>query len=147
MATKTRAAKAKTTDAVADKARVALAFARQVAARTTGWVELHNALYGIGGKCGELFPTPAERAAFVKTDEHREIMELLRDKQRADASQAEPPPDASGRFVLRLPMSLHAALMAEAKAEGISLNQLCVAKLATQLRATALLPVASPAKA
>jgi hypothetical protein len=31
--------------------------------------------------------------------------------------------------------SVHAALLAEMKAEGISLNQLCVAKLVAQLRA------------
>ena len=33
------------------------------------------------------------------------------------------------------PRSVHAALIAEAKAEGVSLNQLCVAKLIAQLRA------------
>ena len=34
-----------------------------------------------------------------------------------------------------LPRSVHAALLAEAKAEGVSLNQLCVSKLVAQLRA------------
>jgi predicted HicB family RNase H-like nuclease len=31
--------------------------------------------------------------------------------------------------------SVHAALIAEAKAEGVSLNQVCLAKLLSQLRA------------
>jgi predicted HicB family RNase H-like nuclease len=31
--------------------------------------------------------------------------------------------------------SVHGALLAEAKAEGVSLNQLCLAKLVAQLRA------------
>ena len=44
------------------------------------------------------------------------------------------PQNKSGRFVVRLPVSLHAALEREAKAEGVSLNQLVVAKLAAQLR-------------
>lgn len=35
----------------------------------------------------------------------------------------------SGRFVLRLPPSLHAQLRSEAKDVGISLNELCVKKL------------------
>jgi len=41
---------------------------------------------------------------------------------------------SSGKFVVRLPRSLHAALIAEAEREGVSLNQLCVAKLAVQLQ-------------
>jgi predicted HicB family RNase H-like nuclease len=37
--------------------------------------------------------------------------------------------------LVRLPRSVHAAMLAEAKAEDVSLNQLCVAKLVAQLRA------------
>ncbi len=37
---------------------------------------------------------------------------------------------ASGRFVLRLPSALHETLRAEASEAGISLNELCVRKLA-----------------
>ncbi len=35
----------------------------------------------------------------------------------------------SGRFVVRIPKSLHCFLASEAKREGVSLNQLCIAKL------------------
>lgn len=121
--------------ALTAKAREALAFARQKAAQTRSWIEFHNALFGMGGRCTELFPTQAERVRFGQTEEHRQIMELLEQLQGTDADSAPPLPDASGRFVLRLPQSMHAALITEARAEGISLNQLCVAKLATQLRA------------
>ena len=38
------------------------------------------------------------------------------------------------RITLRLPVSLHSSLKAEAAAEGVSLNQLCVVKLAIPLR-------------
>jgi antitoxin HicB len=131
MATKTRPV----AKATAARAREALEFARRKADEAKSWVEFHNALFGIGGRLTEMFPTQAERIAFGKTDEHRQIMELLEQLQRGEEDAPAPLPDASGRFVLRLPRSMHAALMAEAKAEGISLNQLCVAKLATQLRA------------
>jgi antitoxin HicB len=40
----------------------------------------------------------------------------------------------SGKFNLRLPKSLHAALAGEANAEGVSLKQLEVAKLALHLQ-------------
>jgi hypothetical protein len=36
-------------------------------------------------------------------------------------------------ITLRLPDSIHSELMAETKSEGISLNQLCLAKLAKPL--------------
>jgi predicted HicB family RNase H-like nuclease len=39
----------------------------------------------------------------------------------------------SGKFVVRVPKFLHAALAAEAEREGVSLNQLVVVKLAVQL--------------
>jgi len=42
-------------------------------------------------------------------------------------------PQKSGRFVVRVPRSLHAALDREAAAEGVSLSQLVVAKLAVRL--------------
>jgi predicted HicB family RNase H-like nuclease len=42
---------------------------------------------------------------------------------------------ANGAISVRLPRSVHAALLAEAKAEGVSLNPLRVAKLIAQLRA------------
>lgn len=37
----------------------------------------------------------------------------------------------SGRFVLRLPVPLHAALQAASRAAGLSLNEYCVRRLAT----------------
>jgi antitoxin HicB len=40
----------------------------------------------------------------------------------------------SGKFNVRVPKSLHAALASEAEAEGVSLNQLVVAKLALHLQ-------------
>ena len=41
------------------------------------------------------------------------------------------PSPRSGRFVLRLPPSLHGALQAAARANGLSLNEYCVRRLAT----------------
>lgn len=40
---------------------------------------------------------------------------------------------ANGNISVRLPKSIHAALLKQAAAEGVSLNQLCVAKLAVPL--------------
>lgn len=42
---------------------------------------------------------------------------------------------ASGKILVRVPKTLHAALLSEADQEGTSLNQLLVSKLSLQLRA------------
>jgi antitoxin HicB len=47
----------------------------------------------------------------------------------------DPPRDYSGRFVLRLPKSLHRLLAERAEAEGVSLNQLALTILALGLGA------------
>jgi len=130
----TRHRTSKQTPAATANAQRALDFVRKRSATATSWVELHNAFYGIGGKFIELFPSQTERAAFSQTQEFREISAIIQSFQTAgDASSAVG--EASGKFVLRLPRSLHSALSAEAEAEGVSLNQLCLAKLAVQLRA------------
>jgi hypothetical protein len=110
-----------------------LARARELA-KTSGvtWVEANNAIYGPGGPFARLFPNVKDRAGFAKTKESRQIDRLI-------DSLPEPPPgpqkrEYSGKFNVRVPKSLHAALASEAEAEGVSLNQLVVAKLAMHLQ-------------
>lgn len=118
------------------KAREVLAFAQQRADKAADWIELSNSLFGMGGKATELFPTESERTAFCRTAEYKQILALM-------DTLPHPPvkgfvdmiASANGAISVRLPRSVHAALLAEAKAEGVSLNQLCVAKLIAQLRA------------
>jgi hypothetical protein len=97
------------------------------------WVEANNGIYGPGGLFTRLFPNATDRAAFAKTKESRQIDRLI-------DSLPEPPVgpqrrEYSGKFNVRVPKSLHAALASEAEAEGVSLNQLIVAKLALHLQA------------
>jgi len=58
------------------KAQRALLVAKQLAKKAKSSVDFHNAFFGIGGKFGELFPTRAERDAFLKTPEYREIFRM-----------------------------------------------------------------------
>jgi hypothetical protein len=110
-----------------------LALARKLA-ETPGltWVEANNAIYGPGGPFARLLPTKAERAAFAKMEERRQIDELI--DSLPDPPVAPQHREYSGKFNVRIPKSLHAALANEADAEGVSLNQLVVAKLALHLR-------------
>lgn len=97
------------------------------------WVEANNAIYGPGGPFARLFPTAQDRTVFAKSKVSREIDELI-------DSLPEPPvgpqrKEFSGKFNVRIPKTLHAALVSEAEAEGVSLNQLVLAKLAMHLQA------------
>jgi hypothetical protein len=113
------------------RAQELLDFARSLQDSGLTWVEANNTIYGPGGRFVKLFPTKPERVAFAKMDESRKIDELIDHLPEPDVRSSRE--EYSGKFVVRMPKSLHAALAAEAEAEGVSLNQLVVAKLAVQL--------------
>ena len=118
------------------KARQVLAFAEQRAHEVADWMELSNALFARDGKATEAYPTPAEKTAFCKTAEYKQILALMdRLPSPAFKEAIDLTASANGAISVRLPHSVHTALLAEAKAEGISLNQLCLSKLVGQLRA------------
>jgi HicB family len=128
--------KAKVNKRIAAKARQVLEFAESKAKEVPDWLELHFALFGVGGKASDLFPTEAERSAFLRTAEYKRINALMNTLPHPKTDEMkELVSSANGAISVRLPRSVHAALLAEAKAEGVSLNQLCVAKLIAQLRA------------
>jgi hypothetical protein len=99
-------------------------------------VERHNALFGLGSRATTLFPTEEERKTLVRMPEYKRILVLLDSLPQPPVKEfAELPATATGAIRVRLPRSVHAALLAEAKAERVSLNQLCLSKLMAQLRA------------
>lgn len=116
------------------KAGEVLVQASRLAATSERWADLSNALFNpVDGLVTRAFPTREAREAFVKTPEYQEIRALIADAAQRGGMVEGATPSKSGRFVVRLPKSLHAALEREADAEGVSLNQLVVAKLATRL--------------
>jgi predicted HicB family RNase H-like nuclease len=118
---------------IKENARALLTLVRKLV-KTAGltWLEANNAVYAPGGPFVRLFPTKADRVAYGKTTESQQIDDLI-------DSLPEPPvrPEGraySGKFNVRIPKTLHAALVTEADAEGVSLNQLVLAKLALHLQ-------------
>jgi hypothetical protein len=137
----TRARKPASTERDMSPAQAALTFAVEASRTAKTWIDLHNQLFGIGGRCGQLFPSQPERIAFSKTPEFKQINELIEELQDRDGTSdqnfAATLASANGNVLVRLPKSIHASLLVEAESEGVSLNQLILAKLATQLRAVA----------
>jgi hypothetical protein len=103
------------------------------------WADLANFLFDPEeGLIARAYPTRRAREAFVRTREYKRIRQLLSSAiDRYGLVEGAAPLNKSGRFVVRLPKSLHAALEREASGEGVSLNQLVVAKLAVQLHRSA----------
>jgi hypothetical protein len=115
-----------------------VAEAKKLAARAATWADVSNALFDpVQGLVSRAFPTREARAAFSKTPQYRQIRKLLSDAVDQHGLVEGATPQKSGRFVVRVPKSLHAALEREASAEGVSLNQLVVTKLALRLDRTA----------
>ncbi|MEX0712384.1 MAG: toxin-antitoxin system HicB family antitoxin [Pirellulales bacterium] len=119
------------------RAKRALQAARDLKKSEADWVQAHNALYGIGGKFGQLFPTQSDRTAFLKTPEAAEVAAILESLPVPAAVPAavKARDEVNGKILVRVPRTIHASLLAEAEAEGISLNQLILSKLCVQLRA------------
>jgi hypothetical protein len=108
--------------------------AEQAAAAAETWADLSNLLFDPAeGLIARAYPTREAREAFVKTEEYQRLRQLVAESMDRHGLVTGGSPKKSSRFVVRLPRSLHAALEREAMAEGVSLNQLVVAKLAVGL--------------
>jgi hypothetical protein len=108
--------------------------AERAARDSETWADLSNFLFNpVDGLIARAYPTRGDREAFVRTEEYRRLRQLVSDAMHRHGLVEGATPRKSGRFVVRLPQSLHAALEREAASEGVSLNQLVVAKLAVSL--------------
>jgi HicB family len=108
--------------------------AREISQSVENWADLSNALFDPeNGLVARAYPTRAERERFIRTKEYRAIRGLIHATREQSGLVGGAMPSKSGKFVVRVPKSLHAALESEAQREGVSLNQLVVAKLAVQL--------------
>ena len=111
-----------------------LAEAERAANDAESWADLSNFLFNpVDGLVARAYKTREAREAFLKTDQYKQIRQLIADAVERHGLVEGATPKKSGRFVVRLPKSLHAALEREAASEGVSLNQLVLAKLAVGL--------------
>jgi site-specific DNA-methyltransferase (adenine-specific) len=116
------------------KAEQILEAGQRLALTAETWADLSNLLFDpVDGLVAKAYPTREERERFVKTKEYRAIQSLIDSAVERTGLVEGAKPKKSGRFVVRLPNTLHAALESEAQDEGVSLNQLVVTKLAVQM--------------
>ena len=111
-----------------------LAQAINATERLTNWADISNVLFDPeNGLLARAFPDLDERKLFVQTDEYKAIRQIVSDAMKQSGVIEGATTEKSGKFVVRLPKTLHGALEQEANREGVSLNQLVVTKLAVKL--------------
>ena len=103
-----------------------LRIAERAAEGCTDWTDIHNAVFSPGVTSGE-FPDREDRERFVQSPQCDRIMALADEVRKAGRDGL-----PSGKFLVRLPRTLHAVLAREAVEEGVSLNQLVVSRLSAR---------------
>ena len=107
--------------------------AKKLADEAETWADLSNALFDPDeGLLAKAYRKRADREKFTKAKEFAAIQDLL-SAARERTGLIEGATPKSGKFLVRLPKTLHAALEMEAKEEGVSLNQLVVTTLAMRV--------------
>jgi len=92
------------------------------------WVTFYREIFGHNGIIQQMFPTPGDLEAFKRTEAYEEVHQMLT-RLRA---QGAPPSDSTEpiqMITVRLPKSIHDALLKEAARYGTSMNKLCISKL------------------
>lgn len=119
--------------AIESKSNRVLDYARRLAERVESWADFSNELYAPGGKIDAAFSTEIERQAFYDSEQCKEIDSLLAAVMRRTGVVNGATPSKSGKFVVRIPKTVHQKLEIEARREGVSLNQLAACKLSIPL--------------
>jgi hypothetical protein len=117
------------------KANYILEQAKVLARQVKTWADFSAALFDQKtGLVAKTFVTPMEREAFFDSQQYKEVNRLLLGLMKKFGVEGGATPEKGGRILVRLPKTVHRVLEIEAKKEGVSLNQLAVAKLAIPLR-------------
>ena len=105
------------------------------------WATLYRRVFGPGGLVGQFFPERAQRQQFIRTAAYERIQQMLADLRKRESPSGRRSGPASGEtatrvvheptqmITVRLPASLHKALLAESQELNTSMNQLCISKL------------------
>jgi site-specific DNA-methyltransferase (adenine-specific) len=119
---------------IQDRAVKVLAEAQALAAKATSWTEFSNDVFGQSNSVvARVFPRMTERQAFYEMPQYERCNDLLLALIKKYGVEQGASSRKSGKFVVRVPRTLHARLEVEASQEGVSLNQLAVSKLSVRM--------------
>ena len=116
--------------------------AKELASKTQSWIEFSNQVFDQrNGLIAKAFREEEDRQKFYGSDEYKELqgLQISLMKRYGVANSVA---TKSGKFIVRVPKTLHSALEIEAQREGVSLNQLALTKLSVPLQeSTSLSPL------
>jgi predicted HicB family RNase H-like nuclease len=113
---------------VTDKHQEIQHYAKTLYAAKTDWVTFYREILGVNGAARKAFPTRQSLAEFEQSKAYRDIQRMLTRLRRKGAAVTNP--DETTRVItVRLPKSLHQALIADAHEHCTSMNKLCISKL------------------
>jgi len=117
------------------KANYVLDRAKKVAEKAESWADFSAAVFGqFDGIVAQTFPEDIQRQAFYDSEQYKQVQSILTALMRKfGVASGGTPGGKSGKFVVRIPKTIHQKLDIEAKREGVSLNQLAAVKLAVPL--------------
>ncbi len=117
-------------------AQAILEVAERLFAANPDWIIFFREIMGLDGIVRRIFQTPDSLMRFECSAEYariREMLDALRQKQQEKA----PIREVQRVVTVRMPMSLHETLKAEAQEMNVSINKLCISKLLKLLDETA----------
>ncbi|MBT4886790.1 MAG: hypothetical protein HON07_06205 [Planctomycetaceae bacterium] len=117
-------------------AQAILEVAERLFAANPDWIIFFREIMGLDGIVRRTFQTPDSLMRFECSAEYariREMLDALRQKQQEKA----PVREVQRVVTVRMPMSPHETLKAEAQEMNVSINKLCISKLLKLLDETA----------
>ena len=127
----------KSADSVAGHdAQAILEVAERLFAAEPDWIVFFREVMGLDGIVRRTFQTPDSLMRFECSAEYARIREML-DSLRQRQQEKTPVREAQRVVTVRMPMSLHETLKAEAQEMNVSINKLCISKLLKLLDETA----------
>jgi len=94
--------------------------------QASNWVEFYREIFGVKGLLRRVFPLPQLYQEFQKTQEYVEIQRMLASLRMRPESIRD---EETKVITVRIPKSLHDALVQEAHEHHTSLNKYCISKL------------------
>lgn len=113
-----------------------LEVAERLFAANPDWIIFFREIMGLDGIVRRTFQTPDSLMRFECSAEYARIREML-DALRQKQHEKTPVREVQRVVTVRMPMSLHETLKAEAQKMNVSINKLCISKLLKLLDETA----------
>lgn len=111
-----------------ERCNQAFSLANDLFGHAPTWVCFFREVLAVGGLCRRLFPTVEEYSQFMTTSHYDQVQQMLTALRSRDLPENDPN-DPQRMITVRLPKSLHEALVDEAGRLSISVNKLCISRL------------------